>query len=243
MINNVYFYELNFLKERKIYLEENGDEVSVPIEEFSLLLGEYEKLLNQTVHITNISDKMSLGLNTYKQELLEKVNVDELTATFNRRYLFTVFEKYYKDAIRSALSLAVILVDIDFFKNYNDYYGHLTGDVCLKQVAAALMKSIERPSDFVSRYGGEEFYVILPATDKRGAVKVAERIQQYVLDLKIPHQKSKVHTFLTVSIGIAVDFPSVTIPMDNFLQAADEAMYISKDTGRNKITVAEVSAS
>jgi diguanylate cyclase (GGDEF)-like protein len=130
----------------------------------------------------------------------------------------------------------MVLTDLDEFKAYNDTYGHPMGDQCLKQFANVLTQAINRPGDLVARYGGEEFVVILPETDPIGALRVAERIRHRLHQLQIPHCRSSVAPYVTVSLGIATCIPSLQQQLDNLLQAADMALYESKRQGRDRIT-------
>jgi diguanylate cyclase (GGDEF)-like protein len=128
------------------------------------------------------------------------------------------------------------MIDLDFFKNYNDTYGHTLGDACLKAVAKVFADSVLRPEDFVARYGGEEFVAILPNTGGKGACGVAERILRNVRLLNIPHEKSAAASHVTVSIGITTGSVLNTRDGSEFIKRADEALYISKQSGRNKYT-------
>ena len=125
------------------------------------------------------------------QEMEHLSNRDGLTGIANRRYFDDYFVREYRHSVRYSRPLSLIMLDIDFFKQYNDQYGHLNGDVCLKQVASIIKKTINRPTDLVARYGGEEFTIILPETDRIGASVVAEKIRLSVKELNIPHIGSK----------------------------------------------------
>ena len=164
----------------------------------------------------------------------EKIFYDGLTGIYNRRYFDETINRIIKTLSRSASSLSLMMVDIDFFKNYNDTYGHSDGDNCLKRVAETLVKSVPRADDFVARYGGEEFIVVLPNTSERGAKKVAERLLDNIRDCKIPHENSAAADHITVSIGIITGKVEHTHTAEHFIKQADQMLYKAKQSGRNK---------
>ena len=127
------------------------------------------------------------------------------------------------------------MADIDFYKEYNDHYGHQQGDECLRQVAAALGSALKRPGDFLARYGGEEFAIILPGTDQKGAVQVAKNIQEKVEKINLPHSQSTVARYVTVSMGISSIVPRRGSESSTLVGAADQALYEAKNQGRNRI--------
>jgi diguanylate cyclase (GGDEF)-like protein len=141
---------------------------------------------------------------------------------------------------REGQPLALILGDLDYFKAYNDTYGHLAGDVCLKLVAQALDRAVRRPGDEVFRYGGEEFAVILPNTDRAGAMQVAQNIQQEVQRLSIAHPQSPISPHVTLSIGIASTIPQHPGSPELLFSASDRALYQAKERGRNTYCVQTV---
>jgi diguanylate cyclase (GGDEF)-like protein/PAS domain S-box-containing protein len=171
-----------------------------------------------------------------EQQLRQQAYMDGLTQVANRLYFNEVFELEWRRCERSQQPLSMVLTDLDEFKAYNDTYGHPMGDQCLKQFANVLTQAINRPGDLVARYGGEEFVVILPETDPIGALRVAERIRHRLHQLQIPHCRSSVAPYVTVSLGIATCIPSLQQQLDNLLQAADMALYESKRQGRDRIT-------
>jgi diguanylate cyclase (GGDEF)-like protein len=136
--------------------------------------------------------------------------------------------------------LALILCDIDYFKRYNDHYGHQAGDECLKKVAQAIAGSLRRTTDLAARYGGEEFAVVMPYTDVLGATQIADSIRREVIDLQIPHQGSQVAEWVTVSIGIATASPWQNCSPESLIKTADDALYQVKESGRNGIIQKEV---
>jgi diguanylate cyclase (GGDEF)-like protein len=166
-------------------------------------------------------------------ELKRLATSDGLTQVANRRHFDEYLQQEWQRMQREKGPLSLILCDIDFFKAYNDTYGHQAGDDCLRQVAAALQRSAKRSVDLAARYGGEEFAIILPNTDMEGAVQVAQDIQESIQDLAIAHRKSKVGEILTVSIGVATTIPVPFIAPQMLIEAADRALYQAKDDGRN----------
>lgn len=166
-------------------------------------------------------------------------NLDELTQISNRRLFDLHFNLHWQQLGRSNTFLSVLLCDVDFFKRFNDTYGHLAGDRCLKQVAGIIEKSLKRDGDLVARYGGEEFGIILPNTGKEGAITIAERICQAVRSLEIPHEGS-IHGRVTISVGVAWIIPSPHVLPGQLLKAADEALYLAKHDGRDRFSYLEV---
>ncbi len=164
---------------------------------------------------------------------------DGLTGIGNRRSLDEVLDREWKRAVREHAKLAVLMIDIDYFKLFNDAYGHLAGDECLKKVAATINGIIKRSMDFAGRYGGEEFAVILPATDEHGAMTVGEKIRATIEAAAIPHQRSYLGGVVTVSIGVAVMLPDLTTEAVLLIDAADQALYTAKSSGRNQVALAE----
>lgn len=171
-----------------------------------------------------------------ERQLRKQAYMDGLTQVANRLYFNDMFELEWRRCGRSQQPLSMVLTDLDEFKAYNDTYGHPMGDQCLKQFASVLTQAVNRPGDVVARYGGEEFVVILPETNAAGALRVAERIRQRLHQLQIPHCRSSVAPYATVSLGIATCIPSLQQQSDALLQAADRALYESKRQGRDRIT-------
>lgn len=168
----------------------------------------------------------------------EKSIYDSLTGIHNRRYFDERYEIEIQHCCRAELPFSLILIDIDFFKLYNDTYGHVAGDECLKSIAQAIKNSLTRKSDSVSRYGGEEFICTLPYTNEKGALKVANNIKEAINKLKIPHSSSKVYKYVTVSQGVYTKTSIIKkSEIENFIQYTDIALYSAKEHGRNKIKI------
>jgi len=167
-------------------------------------------------------------------EFLNMTIVDQLTGIYNRRFFDGNMKKIIKSLSRTKGKLSLLMLDIDFFKKYNDTYGHDKGDACLKDVAAALYRNITREEDFVARYGGEEFVVVLPNTDENGAGIIAEKLINKVRECSIPHVKSDVVPYVTVSVGGTTGIVEFSHKESDYVKCADAALYRSKQTGRNR---------
>jgi diguanylate cyclase (GGDEF)-like protein len=160
--------------------------------------------------------------------------IDYLTEVPNKREFERRLEREWFRARRSKLALSLLLVDIDYFKPYNDTYGHTQGDDCLRQVAQEMQKVLHRPSDMIARIGGEEFAVLLPETPIEGAEKIAEQMRKAVHDLELPHKASSVSSNVTVSIGVGSISPDNKQPPQKIINRADRALYDAKRRGRNR---------
>ena len=170
-----------------------------------------------------------------QQELEDLSFRDGLTGVNNRRKFDAVLQREWQEARREVRPLSLLLFDVDFFKNYNDHYGHVEGDECLKRVAQALAGAAHRPSDFLARYGGEEFVLLLPASDANAARAVAERCRQAIFKAQIAHAVSTVGQLLTVSIGAGTTVPSEHGDPVRFLDEVDRRLYRAKHLGRNRL--------
>ncbi|MEB1808501.1 MAG: diguanylate cyclase [Bacillaceae bacterium] len=189
-------------------------------------------VMSRDITQRKIEEQKLQAVNEKLQHLSTK---DGLTGIGNRRYFDERLIKEWKRAIRYSSDISLLMIDIDYFKPYNDTYGHQKGDECLKQVALAVQKTLKRPIDVVCRYGGEEFSVILPDTDEKGAKHVAETIRRTIEELKIPHAGSLINSFLTISIGTASVIPTKASDPATIIKAADEALYLAKQGGRNQV--------
>lgn len=194
--------------------------------------------------LTDINERkeMELLLEESNRQLQELSNKDPLTGIANRRYFDAVLEHEYSRLRRSNSQLSIILIDVDHFKEYNDFYGHVMGDECLRQVGKVLASSISRSVDLAARYGGEEFACILPDTNIYGAVKIAEKIRQGIQELKIEHKKSSVSDYVTASIGVTTVQYSPDYTLADIIDMADKLLYKAKISGRNRIEYAEAEA-
>jgi diguanylate cyclase (GGDEF)-like protein len=183
-----------------------------------------------------LADRLQIAnkrLSSANQELQQISTVDELTGTYNRRFFNLRFEEVWADHVRQNHTLSALMIDVDHFKDYNDFFGHLQGDMCLKRVAGEITGVIRRPRDFVARFGGEEFIMLLPTTEIKGAKEIAERIHERIKQLAIPHKVKGSLNRVTVSIGVATIQPTSEYDSEKFLQRVDRALYHAKHQGRN----------
>ena len=210
-------------------------------EEYGLNLGAIDyitKPFNKAIVKLRIKNYLNLKI---KNDMLEKLSMyDGLTNIRNRRYFDETFEKTFSEIKRDKKSLAVLMIDIDFFKPYNDNYGHGQGDETLRKVAKALEKTIKRASDFVARYGGEEFVILLKDINKDGVEAVANNLLNAVRELKITHEFSKIENYVTVSIGVSFYNSNSDVTKLELLLKADETLYNVKNSGRNNFAILEV---
>ncbi|WP_198361822.1 sensor domain-containing diguanylate cyclase [Herbaspirillum sp. meg3] len=196
--------------------------------------GEVDSLIGFMFDITE-RKKTEARLVELQKELEALSYCDALTNVANRRMFDSALEVEWANAVKNRTPLAVIMLDIDYFKQFNDHYGHIRGDACLKQIATALSGAATRTRDFFARYGGEEFVLILPETDRASALKVAQRCRKLVLKEKIPHEKSQVEKVITISLGMNTIIPSTQDHRINFMESVDKRLYMAKQRGRNCI--------
>ncbi len=187
--------------------------------------------------------KNHIELKKLRDVIKENSMLDGLTKIPNKNKFNEILEAEWSRARRYEEKLSVLMLDLDFFKIYNDTYGHLEGDECLKMVAYALKNLLKRGTDLVARWGGEEFACILPGTNHEGAMKLAEELRKGVENLKIPHEASKVSKFVTISIGVATMVPQMGSRPQEILEKADKALYRAKQEGRNRVSSAGRDAS
>jgi diguanylate cyclase (GGDEF)-like protein len=205
------------------------------------IIGTMISMMNASISYTAISylirrlRSANSKLQDLNSELKQLSIIDGLTGIYNRRFFDLELARECRNATHSAKPLSLIMLDIDFFKAYNDSYGHQEGDKCLTLIAATLNKTIRKPGDIVFRYGGEEFAVILSETDAEGAKIVAENLRCEVENLKIPHIGSKVSNIVTVSVGVSTIVPNPYLIPDKLVSFSDKALYQAKKDGRNTI--------
>lgn len=182
-----------------------------------------------------VSQQQLLDSNLMLQRLM---NSDGLTGLSNRRHFDEYLELEWRRAMREQQQLSLLMIDVDYFKAYNDTFGHLAGDEALRRVAEAIRGSCSRPSDLPARYGGEEFALVLPNTSPGGARLVAEKLRQSVLGLAIEHMAPSAGSHLTVSVGLATQVPPIGSHCRQLISAADKGLYQAKNSGRNQVGVA-----
>ena len=239
-MEDMYEREQRTLDEALLHLKDVRAGAPVCADLFEKVVSEYKLLLRHQRKLIKITDKASTNKITgQKEQITELTNIvhyDVLTGIYNRRFLEESLKRVIKLISRSGGLLSVLMLDIDYFKKYNDTYGHSEGDICLKRVAEAIAGSLSRAEDFVARYGGEEFAVVLPHSDVVGAHKIAEKIIESIRALNIPHEKNEAASFVTVSIGITTGTVMHGQDYSDYLKRADEALYMSKNDGRNRYT-------
>ena len=194
--------------------------------------GERHCLIQVTDSSTSI--KREKILRTHSELLKKEATTDALTGIYNRRF----FDEHYKmalaQAVRQGTPISIFMVDIDFFKQFNDYYGHIAGDKALIAVATALKKQLQRVSDVVARFGGEEFVLMLPNMQHDSAAQFAEKLRLAVWDLHMLHEESDIEQQVTISIGYSTFFGNESCDPHALLDTADNALYNAKRSGRNR---------
>ena len=178
--------------------------------------------------------EMQIQLEESNKELQRLSAQDGLTGIPNRRNFDESLDREWKRSHRNKVSLALIMIDIDFFKKYNDNYGHLAGDDCLKRVAQTLQTALHRPADIIARYGGEEFAAILPETTSDGAITVSENLHNAITELAIEHGHSDACPIISISQGIAISEDCQFENIEELMALADKALYEAKEAGRNQ---------
>ena len=194
--------------------------------------GEVDSLVGFMFDISE-RKKQEQELETLKKQLEEYSYQDGLTGIANRRFFEDSYQREWLNAQREQQPLTLMLLDIDYFKQYNDHNGHLLGDACLKQIAQILKKSVSRPRDLVARFGGEEFILILPDTSQASAIEVVERILQSIRTADICHSTSPLDQRLSVSLGVKTIIPTQKNDKMAFLKEVDQNLYLAKERGRN----------
>ncbi|MBB1390736.1 diguanylate cyclase [Shewanella sp. SG44-6] len=196
------------------------------------------KPINPVITKARIKNQIRLKLNT---DLLRTIAlIDGLTGVANRRQFEQVLPVSWSQCAREKQPLTIILLDIDFFKHFNDTYGHTEGDVCLRLVAQKIHDTVNRPYDLVARFGGEEFICILPNTDLIGGTYVAQQIVDSIVSLKIPHINSPISAFVTISAGVSSVVPVYDMSSTTLIEEADKQLYIAKDRGRNRVLGSQI---
>jgi len=239
-MEDMYQREQKILDDALAHIKAVHSGAPVCTELFEKVVDEYKLLLRQHRKLIKITDKASTNMITGQKEQINEltsiVHYDALTGIYNRRFMEENLKRIIKLISRSGGVLSVLIMDIDYFKKYNDNYGHSRGDVCLKDVAETIALTLSRTEDFVARYGGEEFVVVLPNADSKGARMIAEKIIENILIRNIPHEKNDVANCVTVSIGITTGNMQHGQTGDDYIKRADEALYMSKNNGRNQYT-------
>lgn len=189
--------------------------------------------------LTDSLKTRNLQLQDARRQLAEQATIDEMTGLRNRRGVNIINDELARMK-RMQLPIAVIALDVDHFKTYNDNYGHPAGDQALQQLANVMLEMTSRAGEFAARMGGEEFVLFYPTVNRTTALELAEELRLKVLSLKIPHEKSLTGEYVTISIGVVSCIPEWELEFDTLLKAADDALYLSKTSGRNRVTCGEL---
>jgi len=228
-------------------LKSNPDTRDIPVlfvtaqnqvedEELGLTLGAMDyihKPISPPIIRARVRNHIDLKLQT---DALKQLSLmDGLTNVSNRRHFDDTLISEIRHAQRTQHPLSLLMIDVDYFKPFNDHYGHGAGDKCLKQIAQAMKAAVSRPMDLLARYGGEEFVALLPGTNLEGACRVAESLRQAVAALHIPHAHSAVSAHVSISIGVACHTQHNAHAMSDILSQADQALYQAKQSGRNQV--------
>ena len=227
--------ERRILKRAQEILDSQENRDDHLVKELEKLTKGYQKLLMQFDKILKIGDSHQNFLLRKKQRLEDISFIDGLTGVPNRRRFDGMLTQKWETAQQREEFLSLIMLDIDFFKEYNDSYGHLKGDDCLKEIANVLSNKANNPEDFVARYGGEEFVLIFSNTNQEEAAAISEEIRVKIEDLQIPHNQSDISEYVTVSLGSATIIPNEDYIPEELVDKADKTLYQAKQNGRNQI--------
>lgn len=218
-------FEMTYLNGQYVYLSSN----------LTPVFNADQQVIGYSLFVFDITERRKLeqSLQAVNAELEQLATLDSLTQIANRRKFDDYLNHQWQQSLRTQQPLSLIMFDIDYFKLYNDYYGHQQGDLCLVHVAQATQGVVRRATDLVARYGGEEFAIVLPGTSLAGARAIAEQIQQSIKTLAIPHACSGVSTSVSISLGITCLIPTATGSPQQIIASADRALYNAKQQGRN----------
>jgi diguanylate cyclase (GGDEF)-like protein len=201
------------------------------------------RMKRRVVREKNLEDlvtKRTYQLEEANQALVEMARRDSMTGVANHRHLMERLDEEWRRGIRARTHLSVVMCDIDFFKHYNDRYGHEAGNQCLSTIAQALTEALGRPGDLVARYGGDEFVMILSGSDADGARALAETLPDRIQETRIPHETSPIAEVVTISVGVSTAVPTQEASTGDLISAADAALYEAKNAGRNCVRITDV---
>ncbi len=204
--------------------------------DFVVMHEDYTDLKNHELSLEEIIAERTTELERVNKELEALANIDGLTTLFNRRAFDTTLQSEYLKAATSGAPLSLILIDVDYFKTYNDHYGHRAGDICLQKIALVIKVNVQRASDTAVRYGGDEFAIVLPNTHAQEAHVIADRIRKGVEAIGIPNQSSPLG-HITLSLGITTYQASEPMSMEAFFEATDKSLYKAKASGKNTTVI------
>lgn len=218
--------------------------VSMQMERQQQVVEDYRHTRRQILFLTVLVYLLSIVIavivvrqSTQRYKYVSRLSImDEVTGAYNRRYFDMVLEEEWKRSMREYTPVSLVMVDLDFFKAYNDKFGHQMGDVCLYSLTKIISGQLKRAADFIARYGGEEFAVVLPNTNAENARLLAERIRRSVEEARIQAANDSVSPWVTISVGVATTTAEFNQSSAVLIKAADQAMYKSKQAGRNRVT-------
>jgi len=218
----------------KCGIEAGGDDYLIkPVS--PVVLAAKIKAMQRLLDIRKTLVETTQKLDSANQELQRLSALDGLTGIPNRRRFDEVVQTEWRRNARASSPLALAMIDVDCFKQYNDHYGHLAGDDCLRRIATALQNALKRPGDMLARYGGEEFVAILPSTPIAGGLLIAQNLRDSVRELGLTHEYTGGEKIVTVSIGVAAITPDYVATPATLIEAADEMLYKAKTSGRNQV--------
>lgn len=236
-MNSIFVEEEEVLENSILILQSNIIETERDKDLYKNLVKEYKELLEQIKRMVRMSDIIENKLNYVRRSIDEISKIDFLTNIYNRRYFNEILIEKWKHCKKNKEYLSVLMIDVDKFKEYNDTYGHIKGDKCLQSISEAIKNVIWESKNIVSRYGGEEFIVLIPNSDSEKAKYIADNIRKNIEKLNISHEGSEEYRIVTVSIGIATNIPSGKSSPEKLINMADEALYRAKDSGRNRVSI------
>ena len=199
-----------------------------------------KRIVAREKKLENLVTKRTYQLEEANQALVEMARRDSMTGVANHRHLMERLDEEWRRGIRARTHLSIVMCDIDYFKNYNDRYGHEAGNQCLLTIARALTEALGRPGDLVARYGGDEFVMILSGSDADGARALAETLPDRIQERRIPHESSLIAEVVTISVGVSTVIPTQEASTGDLISAADAALYEAKNAGRNCVRISEV---
>ncbi len=232
-MEDIFELEDKVILEAEDYIETKEFASAEDEDRYEKLLQAYKRLLRQMRTMVRMSDIMQSKLNTMSGELEKLSQIDGLTGLYNRRYFNEIYQKEWRKAITDGTELGTLMIDIDYFKVYNDTFGHLAGDLCLQKIAKSIEESILDSNAFVARFGGEEFILLLPNTNLAQCTGLAQKIMDQLTLLNIPGAIKTTDGKVTISIGIGLMKPTEETKLETLINIADQALYRAKKDGRN----------
>jgi len=199
-----------------------------------------DKIAQTHKELERLIEVRTAELNEANHKLEMMAYHDVVTGLYNRRYLNNVLDREIRRARRNYYPLSLLIADVDFFKNYNDTYGHLAGDTCLKKIADLFIQHFQRASDLVARFGGEEFCVVLPNMNDTAANQLCESFLTFAWNANIPHDASPIADRITLSVGLVTCEAQYNCDQETLIKIADNALYVAKKSGRNRVKTAQI---